>query len=583
LRFVGSIFTDFPAILGGIGAAASDFATTTVNTFKRMALQLQIVFQEVNKFNPFSDESTDQINKNIASIAARQKELADQSVGVGQAYKDGYDATIKAQEEFKKNSEEEVAIEEKRLEAVKKREERAKEAAKAEKKRIEELKKARTDLLKQIETESLARIKIAVDLDAELRQLQIQAISDSAAQVIAAEKERFNLETAARRENFEARKAEVEAQEAEIIRLFGIYSDEFTDFIAQSESELESLRATNNQIAELQEQQHQDRLLQIEKDGAKARADAEKKAFEDEVAATEAEYEEVERREGEASDALIAKQIERDKERNEATKDSVINLVDASISAIGDIMALAAAAENERFDRAIEERQNTIAKLNEDLQSATGLHKKFLEKQVEQEEKALAEETAAKEKARKEQAEAQQAISIIQAIIAGALGIANAFTLPPPASFIAAAATAVATGVQIATIASQKFARGGILNGPSHANGGIQTPYGELEGGEAIITRAATKKHAALLSAINVDGGGKKFAGGGVLGTPISAPSVGNATTDVNTQFNQFMAATMASTAATNARIDRQQVVLDLNNLQDIEDNDATLEAMTTL
>jgi len=588
LRFVGSIFTDFPAILGGISAAAVDFATTTVNVFKRMGLQLQIVFQEVNKFNPFSDESTDQINKNIASITARQKELSEQSVGVGKAYQEGYDATIKAQEEFKKNSEEEVAVEEKRLAAAKRREEQAKEAAKAEKKRIEDLKKARAELLTQIQTESLARIKIAVDLDTELRNLQIAAISDSTDRALAAEKERFEQEKLLRQANYNEVLQGVEEQEKKIVALFGASSKELIDFINESEAQLSQLRATNNTIAEQQEQAHQDRLLKIETDGAKARADADEKAFQDEIASTEAEYEELERLEGEASDALIAKQIESSKERAAATKDAVVDLVNATFSAISDIVNIAAEAENARFDAAIESRKESISRLNEDLQNATGLHKKFLEKQVEQEEKALEEETKAKEKARKEQAEAQKAISIIQAVIAAALGITNAFSLPPPASFIAAAATGVATAAQIAVIASQKFAKGGLVLGNGRINKGSNIPtqnngdnvLATVKTGEVILNESqqAMLGGYKTFASMGVPG----FANGGVLGTPISAPSVGNATTDVNEQFNKFMSASLASTAATNARIDRIGVSLDLNNLQDVEDNDATLEAMTT-
>ena len=81
-----------------------------------------------------------------------------------------------------------------------------------------------------------------------------------------------------------------------------------------------------------------------------------------------------------------------------------------------------------------------------------------------------------------------------------------------------------------ATVSSQKFAKGGILNGPSHANGGIKTPFGELEGGEAVINKKSTKKYGGILSAINEAEGGKKFARGGVLGVPnvSNAPSSSN-------------------------------------------------------
>lgn len=71
--------------------------------------------------------------------------------------------------------------------------------------------------------------------------------------------------------------------------------------------------------------------------------------------------------------------------------------------------------------------------------------------------------------------------------------------------------------------AAPKFATGGVLSGASHANGGIQTPYGELEGGEAVINKRSTALFRPILSKINEAGGGRKFASGGLLGdTPQS-------------------------------------------------------------
>ena len=105
-----------------------------------------------------------------------------------------------------------------------------------------------------------------------------------------------------------------------------------------------------------------------------------------------------------------------------------------------------------------------------------------------------------------------------QAIINGALAITKALTsVAPPASYILAATTAISTGIQIAAISSQKYARGGVLKGASHANGGIQTPFGELEGGEVIINKNSSNLFRNELSAINEAGGGVKFASGGVL------------------------------------------------------------------
>lgn len=72
---------------------------------------------------------------------------------------------------------------------------------------------------------------------------------------------------------------------------------------------------------------------------------------------------------------------------------------------------------------------------------------------------ALAEQVAAEEKKINKR---KQAASIANAVINGALAITNVFaTSAPPLSFILAGITAATTAVQVATIANQKFAKGG--------------------------------------------------------------------------------------------------------------------------
>jgi len=131
----------------------------------------------------------------------------------------------------------------------------------------------------------------------------------------------------------------------------------------------------------------------------------------------------------------------------------------------------------------------------------------------------------AKEKElKKKQFESNKASQLINATIATAVGVASALAAPPPLGLITAALAGALGAAQIAIIASQptpKFAKGGLLKGASHEQGGIPTPFGELEGGEAVINKRSTKMFMPLLSAINEAGGGKKFANGGVL-EPIS-------------------------------------------------------------
>lgn len=122
-------------------------------------------------------------------------------------------------------------------------------------------------------------------------------------------------------------------------------------------------------------------------------------------------------------------------------------------------------------------------------------------------------------------------MSASEALIDGAKGtVKSAAAAPFPANlpliagFIASIAGVVST-IKRATSKGKasKFALGGLLSGASHANGGIPTPYGELEGGEAVINRKSTALFKPLLSSINEAGGGVKFANGGILNSAGTA------------------------------------------------------------
>lgn len=115
------------------------------------------------------------------------------------------------------------------------------------------------------------------------------------------------------------------------------------------------------------------------------------------------------------------------------------------------------------------------------------------------------------------QAKREKAIALMQAIIQTALAVATAVAQSPMTGGLPGSAIAAAMGaIQIATIAAEplpKASRGTLLQGKSHAEGGIKI---EAEGGEAIINKRSTAHFRPLLSAINEWGGGVKFANGGI-------------------------------------------------------------------
>tara|TARA_Y100000592_G_scaffold34341_1_gene54614 strand:+ start:7982 stop:11767 length:3786 start_codon:yes stop_codon:yes gene_type:complete len=128
-----------------------------------------------------------------------------------------------------------------------------------------------------------------------------------------------------------------------------------------------------------------------------------------------------------------------------------------------------------------------------------------------------------------------------QAVMAGAMAIMQIWSSSGTGNVIAdtilksilTAAQIGLTAMQIATINAQQppsaelggiegetFADGGMVHGRSHAQGGEKFRVGgrvvELEGGEAVINKRSTAMFKPQLSAMNVAGGGRKFADGGM-------------------------------------------------------------------
>jgi hypothetical protein len=153
------------------------------------------------------------------------------------------------------------------------------------------------------------------------------------------------------------------------------------------------------------------------------------------------------------------------------------------------------------------------------------------------------EATRKKEEIQKEAARKQQKIDIVQAVINTAKAVTAGLASTPflPVGLIMGGIAAAQGAAQIKMIRSQKFAQGGILNGPSHAQGGIPmfskggAFYGEAEGGEAVLTKGvmANPALASMASAINVAGGGVPFfANGGVL-DPIQSATPTDRAADI--------------------------------------------------
>ena len=139
---------------------------------------------------------------------------------------------------------------------------------------------------------------------------------------------------------------------------------------------------------------------------------------------------------------------------------------------------------------------------------------------------------------------------IAQAVINGALaltlisaqtGVFAAAAMPIMATLIAAQIAAISATKFTGALGGivPQFADGGMVNGPSHANGGVKFAVGgsvaELEGGEAVINKRSTAMFRGQLSDMNAAGGGVRFANGGV--TPGTANKMQSSSNNQSVQF----------------------------------------------
>ena len=125
------------------------------------------------------------------------------------------------------------------------------------------------------------------------------------------------------------------------------------------------------------------------------------------------------------------------------------------------------------------------------------------EQRIEKEKEINQKKQDALEKKRREQ---EKKNSIVQATINTFTAVTNALAVQPWFVGLALSAVALAMGMaQVAMIKKQKYAKGGLLKGNSHATGGI--PVGqtgiEVEGDEYVVNKNSTKKNLPLIDYIN--------------------------------------------------------------------------------
>ena len=146
-------------------------------------------------------------------------------------------------------------------------------------------------------------------------------------------------------------------------------------------------------------------------------------------------------------------------------------------------------------------RAHLIEQLN--MERAAMLESLQQEQKIQAEKDANQKKQDALEKKRREQ---EKKNSIVQATINTYTAMTNALAVQPWFVGLALSAVALAMGLaQVAMIKKQKYAKGGLLVGKSHKNGGI--PVGltgiEVEGNEYVVNKKSTEKNLPLIDYIN--------------------------------------------------------------------------------
>jgi len=252
------------------------------------------------------------------------------------------------------------------------------------------------------------------------------------------------------------------------------------------------------------------------------------------------------------------------KDKQENTQ-KLIESVSNSIISVTDIIATfqkaRAEKEAEEINEQITNTEKNIEELEAKAEKASGIRKKRIERDIAAQKELLKQQQAEAEAIRIKAAKEEKRIAIIQAIIQGALAVQRALaSVPFPANLLAAIPTGIAAAAQVATIAAQPLAEGGLITGekvnqrqniPTRSNGDNVLAF--VKRGEVVLNQRQQSLLGGSPTFRKI--GIKGFAQGGLV-PPISAPVQGISMTN---DLSKYLDTIEAKTDAINNRIDRLQ------------------------
>ena len=259
--------------------------------------------------------------------------------------------------------------------------------------------------------------------------------------------------------------------------------------------------------------------------------------------------------------AINEQQLKDKKENTQKLIDAVGDSILSVTNLIASFQQARAQKEAEAINEQITNTENNIADLEAKADKASGIRKKRIEKDIAAQKILLEQQQKEAEAIRLKAAKEDKKIAIIQAIIQGALAVQRALaSVPFPANLLAAIPTGIAAAAQIATIAAQPLAEGGVVTGqrvnqkqniPTRSNGDNVLAY--VKRGEVVLNQRQQSLLGGSPTFRRI--GIKGFADGGIV-PPISAPL---SAISSDNGLSKYLQVIEAKTDAINNRIDRLQ------------------------
>lgn len=404
------------------------------------------------------------------------------------------------------------------LESISAEQEKANEKAKAQeekrledrKKHLDELKKAQEAYNKNFEalTEefySTEREKLEKSYEK-----KFESITGNSAKEVAlrTEIERQKLEALAKLEEEQQKKLEAQRKKNADAEK-AIEAKKFNDKIEQNKRSLDlELEAVDLSVGTEQEKANRKREIQLRylqeqlaltkeflKEDTQANIDAITK-IENAIAKARQGLQKKDEKATFGSSIGLSKDDISEVQQGLQTVQTAVNAIGAVLSASTEVRLNEIEAEKNAEIQAVQESSLSKEKKEEKIRA---IEKKYAMEKYEAEKKAF---------------ETNKALQIVNAVIAGALGVVSAFQLGPIAGAIAAVAIAATTAAQIAVIASSKmppppkFAKG-VIGLDGAGNGTSDSIDAKLSRGESVMTAKATERFAPMLAQMELAVGNK--------------------------------------------------------------------------